>query len=230
MLKKIINNYLPIFAIVIVAFMISWYILDSILLAIAYSMCVLVASMTLKKRIYIRNKKNHNIDAMYNFVNLMNVQMLSTTNVYEAYKSIESYVDIDFTNIANDDLHLQLNDIANDYGFNSFKMYVNTLIIYDTDGGNYKQMQEIPTSLCQKTKIYYADLRKKKTSKFIEVSTLYLLWLCVMMFIKSVITDYYSKMMENQTYQFIMLIILLIGSLLYYLTFKEYLKNKIRGM
>ena len=218
MTKKIINKYLPLIIITIISFVISWYVLDSILLAIAYCLIVMLAIMFLLKSIDERNKKTHNIDSMYNFVNLMNVQMLSTNSVYEAYKSIENYVDIDFANI------------SNEYNLNSFKMYVNTLIIYDTDGGNFKEMQEIPTSLCQKTKIYYSDLQKKKKAKLYEVTTLYLLWICVLLFMKTIIPDYYGKMMENHIYQFFMFALLLIGSFFYYLTFKEYLKNKIRGM
>lgn len=230
MTKKIINKYLPLIIITIISFVISWYVLDSILLAIAYCLIVMLAIMFLLKSIDKRNKKTHNIDSMYNFVNLMNVQMLSTNSVYEAYKSIENYVDIDFANISNEDLHTQLIDISNEYNLNSFKMYVNTLIIYDTDGGNFKEMQEIPTSLCQKTKIYYSDLQKKKKAKLYEVTTLYLLWICVLLFMKTIIPDYYGKMMENHIYQFFMFALLLIGSFFYYLTFKEYLKNKIRGM
>ena len=45
------------------------------------------------------------------------------------------------------------------------KMYINTLIIYDTEGGNYKEMQSIPTSLCQKSKIYYNKLKKNILAK-----------------------------------------------------------------
>lgn len=230
MLKKIINDYLIVVLGVLVSFILSWYILDSIILALVYSLLVSLALVSLKKDHKKNSIKNHNIEAMYNFVNLMNIQMLSTKNIYESYKSIENYLDIDFANIDNEDMHQQVLDIANDYNLNSFKMYANTLVIYDTDGGNYKQMQAIPTSLCQKTKIYYAKLQKQKLTKFIEVTSLFILWIFIMVIVKSILTDYYSKMMENSFYQYIMMAILLTGSLFYYLTFKEYFKNKIRGM
>ena len=52
--------------------LVSWYILDSLWLAIAYCIAVMLGIMFLLKQ----NKKNlefyHNIDASYEFVNLMN--------------------------------------------------------------------------------------------------------------------------------------------------------------
>ena len=181
-----------------------------------------------------QNEKNvefyHNIDASYEFVNLLNVQMLSTNNIYEAYQSIENYIDVEFSNISNEDLCNQLLEIANNYNLNAFKMYVNTIQIYDNDGGNYKKMQEIPTSLCQNTKVYYHKLQSSKFYKLIEITSLFMLWICILLFLKVSIPDYYQAMMENVTYQVIMLMILLVGSFFYYLTFMEYLKNKIRGL
>jgi hypothetical protein len=91
----------------ILSILVSWYILDSLWLAIAYCIAVMLGIMFLLKQ----NKKNlefyHNIDASYEFVNLMNVQMLSTTNIYEAYQSIENYIDVEFSNISNEDLYLK---------------------------------------------------------------------------------------------------------------------------
>ena len=48
--------------------------------------------------------------------------------------------------------------------------------------------------------------------------------------IQSINKDDISMMMENVVYQLIMLAILICGSFFYYLTFMEYLKNKIRGL
>ena len=214
----------------ILSILVSWYILDSLWLAIAYCIAVMIGIMFLLKQ----NKKNlefyHNIDASYEFVNLMNVQMLSTTNIYEAYQSIENYIDVEFSNISNEDLCNQLLEIANNYNLNAFKMYVNTIQIYDNDGGNYKNMQEIPTSLCQNTKVYYHKLKSSKFYKLIEITSLFMLWICILLFLKISIPDYYQSMMQNITYQIIMLCVLLVGSFFYYLTFMEYLKNKIRGL
>ena len=91
-------------------------------------------------------------------------------------------------------------------------------------------MQEIPTSLCQNTKVYYHKLQSSKFYKLIEITSLFMLWICILLFLKISIPDYYQAMMENVTYQVIMLMILLVGSFFYYLTFMEYLKNKIRGL
>lgn len=229
-MKKKMNKILIYLIGVVVSLLVSWYILDSLLLAIAYSIAVVLAIMFLLKQ----NEKNvefyHNIDASYEFVNLLNVQMLSTNNIYEAYQSIENYIDVEFSNISNEDLCNQLLEIANNYNLNAFKMYVNTIQIYDNDGGNYKKMQEIPTSLCQNTKVYYHKLQSSKFYKLIEITSLFMLWICILLFLKVSIPDYYQAMMENVTYQVIMLMILLVGSFFYYLTFMEYLKNKIRGL
>lgn len=229
-MKKKMNEILAYVIGIVVSLLVSWYIIDSLLLAIAYSIAVALGIMFLIKQ----NKKNiefyHNIDASYEFVNLMNVQMLSTNNIYEAYQSIENYIDVEFSNISNEDLCNQLLEIANNYNLNAFKMYVNTIQIYDNDGGNYKKMQEIPTSLCQNTKVYYHKLQSSKFYKLIEITSLFMLWICILLFLKISIPDYYQAMMENVTYQVIMLMILLVGSFFYYLTFMEYLKNKIRGL
>lgn len=213
-----------------ISLVLSWFIIDSLLLAIVFTIAVILGIFYIQKAIDQKNSFFHNIDSAYNFVNLMNIQMLSTNSLYEAYKSIENYVDVDFSNIDNNDLHIQLHEIANEYNLNSFKMYVNTMQIYDNDGGDYKKMQEIPTSLCLKCKSYYHKLNENKFIKLVEVTSLFLLWICILVFLRLSIPTYYSLMMESLLYQIIMLLVLFIGSLCYYFTLIEYLKNKIRGI
>ena len=214
----------------ILALLVAWFILDSIILGLAYGGCVVVGIMFILKKRKKKEEMFHNIDAAYNFVNLMNVSMLSTNSVYEAYKSIENYVDADFANMSNEDIRTHLSEISASYDINAFKMYVNTLLIYDSDGGNYKEMQQIPTSLTQNTKIYYHKLDTRKFYKLVEITSLFALWLAIMVFIKICIPDYYALMVKDILYQFIILGMLLIGSFLYYLTYMEYLNNNIRGM
>ena len=229
-MKKKYNDMIITMLSPLIGLLVAWYILDSILLGIVYALVILIATMFLLKKYKKKEKMFHNIDAAYNFVNLMNISMLSTNSVYEAYKSIENYIDVDFANIANEDLHAQLQEISDSYNINSFKMYINTLLIYDNDGGNYKQMQEIPTSLCQNTKVYYHKLDAKKFHKLVEITTLFALWISVLAFLKISIPDYYALMMKESIYQFVILMILLLGSFFYYLTFMEYLNNNIRGI
>lgn len=230
MKKRKASSFLVYLVACIVSLFVSWYILDSLFLAIAYSILIFVFIMQLFNKRKKDTKKFENIESAYNFVNLLNVQMLSTKSIYEAYKSIENYVSLDFANIDNEDLHTALLDISNDYNLNSFKMYVNTLIIYDNNGGNFKEMVEIPTSLCQRCKVYHNKLKKSKSSKLFEISSLYLLWICVMVFVKYSLNDFYSTMMENLMYQVLIFIVLIVGSLFYYQSLVEYFNNKIRGM
>ena len=194
----------------------AWYILDSIIFGALYGMVVVLGIMFILKKRKKKDEMFHNIDAAYNFVNLMNVSMLSTTSVYEAYKSIENYVDADFANMSNEDIRTHLNEIATTYDINAFKMYINTLLIYDSDGGNYKEMQSIPTSLTQNTKIYYHKLDTRKFYKLVEITSLFALWICILVFIKICIPDYYALMMKDILYQIIMFGMLLKGSFLYY--------------
>ena len=198
----------------ILALLVAWFILDSIILGLAYGGCVVVGIMFILKKRKKKEEMFHNIDAAYNFVNLMNVSMLSTNSVYEAYKSIENYVDADFANMSNEDIRTHLSEISASYDINAFKMYVNTLLIYDSDGGNYKEMQQIPTSLTQNTKIYYHKLDTRKFYKLVEITSLFALWLAIMVFIKICIPDYYALMVKDILYQFIIL-----G---YYLTVSKY--------
>ena len=214
----------------VVALFIAWFLLDSLLLGLVYGIAIALGIMFLQKQSAKKKRFYHNIESAYNFVNLMNIQMLSTNSTYEAYEGVASYLDVDFSNINSTDLVNQLSIIADEYNINSFKMYISTFQIYENDGGSFKEMQEIPTTLCQKTKIYYDELSQKKFYKLVEISSLFLLWLAVIAFLKFSIPDYYANMMSDMRYQFIMLGIMLIGSFLYYLAFREYLKNKIRGM
>ena len=229
-MEKKQNNIIIIILACVISLFVSWYIFDSLVLSAAYTFLVFALCLNILNKAKNDSIKYKNIDSAYNFVNLMNTQMISTKSIYEAYKSIENYISIDFANISNDELHSQLLDIANEYDINSFKMYINTLIIYDNEGGQYKEMQNIPTALCQKCKIYYNKLKKSKTFKLIEMSTLYLLWLCVCVFVKFSIADFYSQMMQNTFYQLIIFSIISFGTFIYYLSFKEYFNNNIRGL
>ena len=229
-MKMKISDLVLLSLIFIASLLISFFILETILLAILYAilnsfLCYLALNKSKSKQ-----KLFHYIDSSYNFVNLMNIQMLSTNSLYEAYKSIEEYLDNDFSNISAEDFLNQLNEIALDYKLNGFKMYINSMSIYDNDGGNYKEIQLIPTSICQKTKIYYHELSNKKMIKLIEISTLFLLWIMVLLFLKISISDLYSLMMDNVLYQFFMLALLSSGSGLYFLSFLNYFNNKIKGL
>ena len=227
---KKFKNLLYFIIFLFVATFTVWYATNSLLLSLAFDILILIGMIRIKKLNTKKNKLIHDIDAAYNFVNLMNIQMLSTTSVYEAYKSIENYIDADFANIDSDDIHEQLNEVANNYNLNSFKMYVHTLQIYENEGGNFKKMQEIPTSLCQKCKIYYHKLEKNKFSKLIEISTLFILWILIIYILRISIPDYYEKMMENVLTQIGMFAIIATGGFLYYQAVKEYLINEIRGL
>ena len=109
-------------------------------------------------------------------------------------------------------------------------MYINTLIIYDNDGGNFKEMETIPSSLTQKAKIYHHKLMSKKWSKLLEVSFLYSLWIIVICFLRITISEYYISMMKDVTYQIAIFFILVTGSICYYMAFLDYLKVDIKGL
>ena len=224
------NKIIIIVISLLVSFILAWYILDSLLLSIAFSIFIILLVFKLFKLSTKDDIKYKNIESAYNFVNLLNVSMLSTNSVYEAYKSIENYVEEDFLNISNEDFFSQLKEIANEYDLNSFKMYINTLLIYDIDGGDFKQMNQIPSSLCQKCKVYYNKLKTNKRFKLLELTSLYVLWICVMCFVRFSLNEFYSLMMQNSLYQILIFIILISGSLFYYQSFSEYFNNKIRGM
>ena len=156
MKNKDFKTYILLLVVLTALICIAWFVLNSLLLALAYGIALIIFYMFILKQIKINKRIFHCIDASYNFVNLMGMQMISTKSVYEAYKNIENYLDVDFSNISNEDFQTQLAEIANDYNLKSFKMYIDILQIYDNEGGNFKEMEAIPTSLCQKTKIYYS--------------------------------------------------------------------------
>ena len=230
MKNKDFKTYILLLVVLTVLICIAWFVLNSILLALAYGIALIIFYMFILKQIKINKRIFHCIDASYNFVNLMGMQMISTKSVYEAYKNIENYLDVDFSNISNEDFQTQLAEIANDYNLKSFKMYIDILQIYDNEGGNFKEMEAIPTSLCQKTKIYYDKLRTNKLFKLLEISMLFTLWFAILVFIKLSIPEYYNAMIKNIVYQIFILLILIVGSFFYYLSVSEYFTNKIKGM
>lgn len=230
MKNKDFKTYVLLLVVLTALICIAWFVLNSILLALAYGIALIIFYMFILKQIKINKRIFHCIDASYNFVNLMGMQMISTKSVYEAYKNIENYLDVDFSNISNEDFQTQLAEIANDYNLKSFKMYIDILQIYDNDGGNFKEMEAIPTSLCQKTKIYYDKLRSNKLFKLLEISMLFTLWFAILIFIKLSIPEYYNAMLENIVFQIFILLILIVGSFFYYLSVSEYFTNKIKGM
>ncbi len=230
MKNKDFKTYVLLLVVLTALICIAWFVLNSLLLALAYGIALIIFYMFILKQIKINKRLFHCIDASYNFVNLMGMQMISTKSVYEAYKNIENYLDVDFSNISNEDFQTQLAEIANDYNLKSFKMYIDILQIYDNDGGNFKEMEAIPTSLCQKTKIYYDKLRSNKLFKLLEISMLFTLWFAILIFIKLSIPEYYNAMLENIVFQIFILLILIVGSFFYYLSVSEYFTNKIKGM
>ncbi|MDY2889562.1 MAG: hypothetical protein SOU19_08405 [Candidatus Caccosoma sp.] len=230
MKNKDIKAYIVLFFGFLALVCLAWFVLNSLILALAYGIALLIFYMLILKQIKKNKKLFHCIDASYNFVNLLGMQMISTKSVYEAYKSVETYLDVDFSNISNEDFQLQLKEIANDYNLKSFKMYIDILLIYDNEGGNFKEMEAIPTSLCQKTKIYYDKLKSKKLIKLFEISMLFILWFAILVFIKLSIPDYYNAMLSKTIYQLFILLILIVGSFFYYLSVNEYYTNAIKGM
>ena len=215
MKNKDFKTYVLLLVVLTALICIAWFVLNSLLLALAYGIALIIFYMFILKQIKINKRLFHCIDASYNFVNLMGMQMISTKSVYEAYKNIENYLDVDFSNISNEDFQTQLAEIANDYNLKSFKMYIDILQIYDNDGGNFKEMEAIPTSLCQKTKIYYDKLRSNKLFKLLEISMLFTLWFAILIFIKLSIPEYYNAMLENIVFQIFILLILIVGSFFY---------------
>lgn len=224
------SNLIPVIVVIIFSFVLGFYLLNKFFLALLYALL----NGTLSYFVLKKNGKNKlllkRIDSAYDFVNLMNIQMLTTSSLFEAYKSIENYLDNDFFNISNDNFFEQLQEISTDYNLNGFKMYVNSLSIYDSSGGNYKDIQDIPTSICQKTKVYYHKLYANKQIKLIEITSLYLLWLCVLLFLKISVPDFYKMMVSENMYSLLVLLLLVIGSITYYFAINNFFKNRIRGL
>ena len=230
-MKKIFNIKILIMVLVFaVNFVLGWYLLNSILFGIVLAAIATGITFYIFKVKAIDDEKYKNIESAYTFVNMMNIEMIVSKSVYEAYKNSENYLTVDFANILNEDLHNQLIDIAGNYQFNGFKMYIKTLVLYDDEGGVYDYMEKIPTSIVEKSKINYTKLKKQKTSKLIDITILYLLWIFIMIFLKSALADYYDLMMEEFTYQILMLLILVVGIGMYGFTIVGYFKNNIKGL
>lgn len=224
------SNLIIIIIVTVISFILGYFLLNNLLFSFIY--CLTNGTLSF----FMIKKKDKNklllkrIDNAYDFVNLMNIQMLTTNSLFESYKSIENYLDYDFANISSDNFFEQLQDIATDYNLNGFKMYVNSLSIYDKDGGSYKHIQEIPTSICQKTKVYYHKLYSNKQIKLIEITSLYILWLCVLLFLKISIPDFYKLMISEFSYVILIFTLLVVGTITFYFAINNFFRLKIRGL
>ena len=224
------SNLIIIIIVTVISFILGYFLLNNLLFSFIYCLTNGILSFFMIKKKDKNKLLLKRIDNAYDFVNLMNIQMLTTNSLFESYKSIENYLDYDFANISSDNFFEQLQDIATDYNLNGFKMYINSLGIYDKDGGSYKHIQEIPTSICQKTKVYYHKLYSNKQIKLIEISSLYILWLCVLLFLKISIPDFYKLMISEFSYVILIFTLLVVGTITFYFAINNFYKLKIRGL
>ena len=131
------SNLIIIIIVTVISFILGYFLLNNLLFSFIYCLTNGILSFFMIKKKDKNKLLLKRIDNAYDFVNLMNIQMLTTNSLFESYKSIENYLNYDFANISSDNFFEQLQDIATDYNLNGFKMYINSLSIYDKDGGSY---------------------------------------------------------------------------------------------
>ncbi len=211
-------------------FLLSFYIINDWILALLISL--FAGSMTFW---VLKNKKidknfYHQIEIIYEFTNFMNVQMLSTPNVYEGYQAIEAYLSNEFQGLSGDEFTTQVEDIANNFPLIGFQLYANTLTLYTNNGGDFYKLTKAPSDLCQKTKVHYLQLKKKKKVKLFELFVLYFLWIFVLVFLKIGLGQYFEKMLDNPICKLSLALMLIIGLYSFAKLWITFYQNKIRGL
>ena len=211
-------------------FLLSFYLIEdwviSLLLAVLVGVEIYLV-LKLKKK---DEDLYHKIEVSYEFTNFMNVQMLSTTNVFEGYQAIEAYLSNEFQGISGEEFANQVMEIANNFNLIGFQLYANTLMLYTNNGGDFYKLTKAPSDLCQKSKIHYLKMKKKKRLKLVELFVLYFLWIFVLLFLKIALGTYFEEMLENAYFQTGLALILMIGYYSFFKLFRAYYTNKIRGL
>ena len=221
---------LTIFIIVPIIFLLTYFLITHIILSAIIALITIYILITLN-RLKMKNQKLHErINSSYQFCNYINMQMLSSKNLYEAYQNIETNLPPEFLNLNGDEFLQQIDDIASSYSLNAFNLYAKTLILYSEKGGSFFKMTQGPTLLCQKTKVYFERLKKRKKAKLLDIVTLYSLWIFVLLFLKIGMNDYYNMMITNHIFQISITLVLLLGIISLSFAFINYYKDEIEGL
>lgn len=214
----------------LLVFGISLYLISNIILSLILACIIGVIIYRLIPIIKQDNLKYLKINHAYKFCTYFNMQMFSTTNIYEAYKNIEENLPDDFKNFDGNDFTNQLLSLAEEYALNGLSLYCKTLVLYSNQGGDFFKMTNSSFHLIQNTKIYYEKLKAQKKTRLFEILTLYLLWLFVLLFLKLGLASYFDQMSKTIEFQLGMFFILLIGFTSLALTIKTYYHNQIKGL
>ena len=208
----------------IVSFLISYFILESIFLSLLFSILSLLLMFSINKLTKEKTKTSNRYDNICDFIDMMNSQMINSSDLFDSYQKIENYLSIDFINISKEDMIQQLNEIASDYNSAGFKMYVTDMKIYNEYEVDYLSLVNNSTKLAYKERNVYIKFNIEKYNCLKQINYLYVLWIALISFIKVFVSDYYSLMLSNLIYKILFFIILVIGLLSYYFSYKEYLK------
>ena len=205
----------------IVSFLLSYFILESIFLSLLFSILSLLLMFSINKLTKEKTKTSNRYDNICDFIDMMNSQMINSSDLFDSYQKIENYLSIDFINISKEDMIQQLNEIANDYNSAGFKMYVTDMKIYNEYEVDYLSLVNNSTKLAYKERNVYIKFNIEKYNCLKQINYLYVLWIALISFIKVFVSDYYSLMLSNLIYKILFFIILVIGLLSYYFSYKE---------
>lgn len=208
----------------IVSFLLSYFILESIFLSLIFSSLSLLLMFSINKLKKEKRKALNRYVNICNFIDMMNAQMINSNDLFDSYQKIENYLSIDFINISKEDMIQQLDEIASDYNSDSFKMYVNEMKIYNEYEVDYLSLVNNSTKLAYKERTMYIKYNEEKYNCLKQINYLYVLWVALISFIKVFVSDYYSLMLSNFVYKILFFIVLLLGLLSYYFSYKEYLE------
>lgn len=214
----------------VIASTFTYFIISDIINAIFIFLFTFVYSLIIVKKANIDDLKYEQLDKIYLLTCLLNLQMYSAKNLSDGYLNIMNYLDLEYQNIAPEDLNSHLLTIAEQYQFHSIKMYAKSIQIYENEGGNFNKITHLPYQNVSDCKRYYTKLKAEKKAKLLDVMLLYGLWILVICFLKIAVNDYFSLMIENKIYKTCLFIILIIGFFSLQSCVLEYYKNKIRGI
>lgn len=207
--------------VIICFFTISYYLLNSFILSgILVIIALFLISIVNRYRLSWIQKKQ-SLEAANQFVRLMNVVLYSSSQLYENYKKIESYLPIEWVNLPEESFTDSLQEVAQNYSLRIFDLYIQSLIHFNQENWDKNNILII-ASMIQKNKLYQDELSKKKTKKISETIFLVVVWLFLMVFIRYALADFYFQFLQEKYGRIVIFFMLVTGMINCFWGFKEF--------
>ena len=225
--KDLILSYLISIVFGLIVFMVLNSVIYSVILS--FIMFILINFYTLKKLSKTR-KFLKSIEVFSHFANSLVMQLTVMPNVSRALIDISDYLDNEQQNIlTNEELLIseRLDAIDKFYDFPLYYVFKEIIILYDTQGGNIIDMS---MQLLNQIDIYIKNIetiRLDNNKKIGEVLFLWIFSIFALIYIKSILIDYYNVLITNSLFSLVIIIFFLLFIFSIFILSNKYIEIKL---